>query len=164
MNDVERDAKLSDDEVYRYWLTRSWPEGIGSVLWVMLNPSTADGYKDDATIRRIVGFTRSWGYRQAVVCNLFALRSTNPQMLTRHDDPIGPDNDRWLNHFAECSADAVCAWGAHRMAGERASKVVPLLQRRTALHCLGRTRAGAPCHPLRLANATPLQLWGAGVT
>ena len=53
-------AELSGDRYYRYSLWRQWDEGP-SVLWIMLNPSTADVYVDDPTIRRCVGFAKAWG-------------------------------------------------------------------------------------------------------
>jgi hypothetical protein len=160
---IERDALISDDEVYRYWLTRTWsdwtPDGRDTLLWVMLNPSTADARIDDATIRQVIWFTRAWGYRRAVVCNLFALRATNPHALARHDDPVGPDNDHWLYHHAARAAEIVCAWGAHRAAAGRAEQVTDLLCHYGPVYHLGQTRSGAPRHPCRLSQATAMQLW-----
>ena len=48
-------AVLSDDEQYRYRLTRTWPGLGGAVLFVGLNRSSSDAHVDDATVRRMVG-------------------------------------------------------------------------------------------------------------
>ncbi len=48
------------------------------VVWVMLNPSTADHVHDDPTIRRCMGFARAWGYGGIAVVNLYAWRATDP--------------------------------------------------------------------------------------
>jgi hypothetical protein len=45
-------AVFSGDERYRYRLTRIWEVSRQQVLFVMLNPSTADADKDDQTIRK----------------------------------------------------------------------------------------------------------------
>ena len=50
------DAILSDDRVYRYMLERTWDCRKERVLFVMLNPSTADEKEDDPTITRCLGF------------------------------------------------------------------------------------------------------------
>lgn len=48
-------AVISDCGQYRYALSRGgWMGGKGTVLFVMLNPSTADASEDDPTIRRCV--------------------------------------------------------------------------------------------------------------
>jgi hypothetical protein len=163
-------ATLSPDGVYRYLLTRTWPnhdaEDVDSllrtILFVMLNPSTADALIDDPTVRRIVGFARIWKYNSVQVVNLFALRSSDPDALRRHPDPIGPAND---NHIAEAAVRAdliVCGWGAQPDLRSRDRDVYGLLRSRARapIRCLGLTTGGHPRHPLYLAKKTPLMDYG----
>src|SRR6187455_1128147 len=110
-------AIFSEDRRHRYTLARiirdTEPERDSTVLFVCLNPSTADEVRDDPTIRRCVGYAKRWGFSRLVVCNLFALRSTDPRALYEHPDPIGPANDRHLLDEATRADRVVAAWGAH---------------------------------------------------
>lgn len=149
-----RTAEIDPTGKYRYRLTREWDDSKPSVLWIMLNPSTADALVDDPTIRRCIGFARSWGYGGIVACNLFALRATDPRELKTHPDPVGPDNDRFLDIEYAITARAIAAWGIH--GGERAKDV---LKRLHHLQCLGITKHGHPKHPLyALATLKPTKL------
>ena len=133
---------------YRYRLSRAWLLGEGTVLFVMLNPSTADAEMDDPTVRRCMGFARRWGFQGLVVGNLFAWRATDPRELQRASDPVGPENDR---HLAEMSGGAdvtIVAWGAHDVQRGRASDVLGLLK--GSVEHLGLTKQGHPRHPLYL--------------
>lgn len=162
---IERDARISDCKAYRYWLKRVLmpvpgqnPMLGGRVVWVMLNPSTADAKIDDATIRRVMGFSFAWGYREIIVVNLFALRSTDPAALWKARDPIGPENDRWISDWALLSEKVVAAWGTNGMHLYRDADVRKLISAQGArLYCLGKTKDGAPKHPVRLAGATVLR-------
>lgn len=150
-------AYISEDGVYRYTLTRTWDAHLASVLWVMLNPSTADASIDDPTIRRVLGFSTAWGFGSATVVNAFALRSTDPTALMVHADPIGPENDSVLRTEAERHDFAVCAWGSHGSLRNRHETVLGILREQKCLPmCLGTTKAGMPKHPLYLAAKTPL--------
>ena len=71
---IERSADLSPCGNYRYSLRRLWDEKRPGVLWVMLNPSTADANADDPTVRRCMGYARSWGCGSIEVVNLCAWR------------------------------------------------------------------------------------------
>ena len=81
--------------VYRYLLTRRWGT-VPAMVWIMLNPSTADAFAEDPTIRRCLIFAHREGCGGLTVVNLFALRSTDPKALTRHPDPVGPANDTFI--------------------------------------------------------------------
>src|SRR5262245_52290853 len=103
-------AAFSRCRRYRFALWRRWASGP-QVLFVMLNPSTADEDCDDATIRRCIGFARSWGFGAMAAGNLFALRSTSPTVLKTSRRPVGRGNDAWLVRLQSTSAVVVAAWG-----------------------------------------------------
>lgn len=161
-------AVLSPDGRYRYRLTRRWAAAGPVVRWIMLNPSTADANRDDATIRRCVRFTRRWGYSALVVHNLYALRATDPRELALAVDPVGPDNDRYLRGDVESHLDidlTVCAWGAHPAAAHRAGPVLELLAAAGVRpHALALTASGAPGHPLYLPGDAALVELAGGIS
>jgi len=72
---------ISDCELYRYMLIREWDENLPRTDFIMLNPSTADEYEDDATIRKCISYAKSWGCGSVRVMNLFAIRATNPKYI-----------------------------------------------------------------------------------
>lgn len=159
--EIERSAVISDDGLYRYILERRWDEGEAA-LFVMLNPSTADAEKDDATIRRCVGFARRWGYGALLVGNLYAYRATDPSELDVVEDPIGRENNDYLWHLIRRAGVIVAAWGANPNRGkyvnrERSILWGPLSER---AFCFGTTKDGHPRHPLRIRADTPLQPYG----
>lgn len=147
-----RTAVFSGDDRYRYSLGRVWEPGAPSSCWIMLNPSIADAEQDDPTIRRCVGFARSWGHGSIVVVNLFAMIATYPVYLDRAADPIGPLNDETIIQ-AVTGRRVICAWGncSQRIGCNRIHKLRALLeQTRTTGFCLGFTKFGNPSHPLYL--------------
>lgn len=159
---LERDAVISDCGKYRYLLRRTWDHAKPRALLIMLNPSTADAEVDDATIRSCVRLFKGHGYGSFEVVNLFAFRATDPDELGRAADPIGERNDGVIEAAVNRCDMAVCAWGAHPIAGNRASTVRGLVRRyRPAVFCFGKTKAGAPKHPLYIKTGTPLEAYGA---
>ena len=168
-------ASFSADGIYRYSLLRSWGVETGhgdeaddtsenvpasnSLLFIGLNPSTADAARDDPTIRRCIGFAKQWGHDSLVVCNLFALRSTHPSGLRAATDPVGRvENDRVLATAARGCTRILCGWGnglipgaAAPMMRRRVSDVLALLRevsRPERLCCLHITNQQQPQHPL----------------
>lgn len=149
-------AKISPCGRYRYALGRRWGDG-GTVAFVMLNPSTADATMDDPTIRRCMGFAKTWGYGGLVVANLYAYRATKPADLWKVADPIGPDNDQHLVWVAEGCDQIVAAWGAHAKPDRIAAVLaLPGMDRLTALAL---TKDGQPRHPLYLRGDLTPQPW-----
>lgn len=143
---------------YRYHLHRHFrahPRSI--VLWLMLNPSTADATVLDPTLRRCEGFSRQWGYDGFEVCNIFALRSTDPDALYSHPEPVGARNDQMILAAASMAGVVVCGWGVHGALSGRGEKVRRMLSKVTGrVYCLGVTRDGHPRHPLYMAKSSTL--------
>ena len=158
---VIRDATFSPCGRYRYTLRRQWDESKPSALFVMLNPSTATALLDDPTIRRCIGFAKAWGYGGLLVGNIFAMRSTNPHVLYKADDPIGVDNDVALVNLHHEAVLTVAAWGVHGKLNGRGDRVLQLLVGHAypgrlggPVYCLGTTKEGYPRHPLYIAGDT----------
>lgn len=150
---IDAGATFSDDRTYRYRLWRIWSEIEPAVAFCMLNPSTADETKEDPTIRRCIGFAKSWGYGGVVIVNLFALRSTDPKALYSHPDPVGPDNDGHISSVRETVPEMIAAWGAHGKFMGRGGAVFRTVPMKT----LAWTSDGQPRHPLYLkGNLKPV--------
>ncbi len=149
---MEKGAELSPCKTYRYALWRKWSD-TPPVLFIMLNPSTADESQDDPTIRRCIAFAERWGHGGIIVGNLFALRSPYPNDLQTATDPIGPENNQWLSHLASQSNKVIGAWGNHGSLLNRGEEVATLFPN---MFCFGQTKHGQPRHPLYVAADTPL--------
>ena len=154
--EMDRGADLSPCDQYRYRLWRLSDRTRPAVLFIGLNPSTADAEQDDPTVRRCIGFAKEWGFGGIEVANLFAFRATDPGKLLTAADPVGPDNDAWLARLRSGSPAAVAAWGAHPLARTRANALGSSLR---PLASLGVTKDGAPRHPLYVRKDTPLVVW-----
>lgn len=161
-------CRLDGCRPYRYDLTRVWNPDRPLACWIMMNPSTADAFQLDATLRRCKGFSELWGAGGILVLNMFALRSTDPKPLAAHPDPVGPDNDLVITHHFSAAAPhaigpVILGWGpltklgagARQMMADRAEHLVDLLRSRGARpQCLKRTSDGAPGHPLYISYDT----------
>jgi len=159
-------AIFSPCRTWRYALTREWESPLGdgeelSCLFVCLNPSTADEIDDDPTVRRCIGYAKAWGYSKLTVCNIFALRSTDPKALYTHADPVGPENLAHIAREAVRHELIVAAWGNHgelRGQGVTVRNLLEVLAE--SVHVLGLNLDGQPKHPLYLrADIEPVQLW-----
>lgn len=144
----DRWAALSNSEEYRYTLGRVWDPKGPRVLFVMLNPSTADAEKDDATVRRCIAFAKSWGYGSLEVGNLFAFRARFPKDLRAAQRPIGIDNASALQVMQSRAALTILAWGNHGEFHDQGNKVGRELSLRGKVATLGITKRGQPRHPL----------------
>lgn len=157
-------ALISECGNYRYYLTRAIvdrpPEQVAPLVFVMLNPSTADAELDDATIRRLKGFAKSWRAPGLMVVNLFAYRATEPKKMLQALDPIGPDNDDWIRYAGKIASKVVVAWGANGPT-DRVHEVVSILREchNAPLYCLGVTQSGSPRHPLYVKSDQILIEW-----
>jgi hypothetical protein len=150
-------AVISGDGKYRYHLRRPIAPRGRIATFIMLNPSTADAWVDDPTIRKCIGFCQRWGCGELHVANLFAFRATDPAELRQADDPIGPDNCEWVQRIVDITVNrvspehrgyVVCAWGTHGSYMDQDRTVLGWIEDVCEPMCLGVTQDGHPRHPL----------------
>lgn len=127
------------------------------IVFILLNPSTADEVRDDPTVARCRRFAARWGFSEVIVLNAFAFRSTDPSALRKVNDPVGPENDRvikeaidWISHRK--GGELVCGWGNHGAYLNRSRALRSLLEPYPAL-AFPLTKSGEPGHPLYLPNS-----------
>lgn len=150
-------ALYSPCETYRYGLSRVWDAGLPAVLFVMLNPSTADELKNDPTIERCQRRAVAMGCGSVRIANLFAFRATRPEDLRRAPDPEGPENAALLALWSQEAQMTVAAWGVHGAYLGQAARVAPLLM--GDVRHLGLTKAGHPRHPLYVSYDVKPTAW-----
>lgn len=157
-------AEFSLCGTWRYRLDREFPdvEGTRRIAWLMLNPSTADAFKNDPTVNRTCIWSMEWGFHFSTVINMYAFRSPKPADLWKTPDPIGPLNDRIIRMVVAEAELVICAWGVHAKRGDRAKQVIDTLlaagEPRAKFKALVLTKDGIPGHPLYLPkNPTPFE-------
>lgn len=162
-------AVISACGTYRYRLSRDLGQIGPTVMFVMVNPSTADAEKDDPTIRKCIGFAKKLGGGELLVGNKFAYRATDVRELRKAKDPIGPENDHHLREMMYSADIHICAWGS-------LNKLPEALRRRWTdivriadalrpevghldLSAIGVCDDGHPRHPLMVGYETPVAAW-----
>lgn len=128
---IVRSADIED--CYRWVARRAW--GAGPLVhWNCLNPSAADGKRDDPTMWRMMSFSLRWGFGSMVVTNVYPIISSTTDKLRAWKKtwdwetyenhgmrPWGLDDSSWsafhhnlgiIGEFAEKAEVSVAAWGA----------------------------------------------------
>jgi hypothetical protein len=160
---MNRSAILSPQGSYRYELRRWWGEsGKGLVNFIGLNPSIADAYKDDPTIRRCIGFARDWGYDGLIMTNLYAYRTPEPEQLWKAQRVgIGITGSCNFDHVRSVASEAaivIAAWGTDKKARIQAQHILSLISRdvyaiKISESSTSKDRFGlSPLHPLYLSK------------
>jgi hypothetical protein len=157
---LDNPCHFSPDRRHRYSLVHRWNPLFGDrlILWIGLNPSTADEAQLDPTLTRIRAFSQREGFDGFWMANLFALRTPYPKEMMADPDPVGPENDAALLDAANRCEKIVAAWGVCGEFQARADAVVRLFAGRE-LWCLGTTQDGHPRHPLYVAGRQALVRW-----
>ena|GEM_PF-126892 len=156
---MRTDAIFSPDRKYRYALYRIWNEKKPFVMFVGLNPSTANEKTNDPTVARCVRFADSWDYGGMVMTNTFAYVSTDPNALLAIPDTIGLENNSYLAKTAKEAGIIVCAWGYFPRHIARQTEVLNMLRSIHPVYHLGLTKEGWPRHPLYLKKDVQPQEW-----
>ncbi len=157
-----RTALISRGDQYRFTLTRIWDRDKPKACIIMLNPSTADASKDDATIRALIRLLTALDYGGFEVVNLFSFRATDPKELATVWHPTGGMTNQCITNAIDQCDVVVCAWGAHKyvLQSKRGIEVLKLINSVGVISmCFGTTKSGAPKHPLYLKTGTELELY-----
>jgi hypothetical protein len=163
---MTRRVVFSECGLYRYLLEHDFG-GNGPVISLgMVNPSLADGKKNDPTMTKVDGFAMRMGASKVRVWNPFALIAKDVRDLRDAADPIGPENDTHIAHAVRDADIHIVAWGPlsklPRPLRSRWKDVVTvLIEAGGKPMCWGTALDGHPRHPLMLAYATPLVPWSA---
>ncbi len=153
----ETGAIFDKTQEYRYVLWRTWDQNAPRITFIMLNPSTANEFENDPTIRRCISFAKQWGFGSLGVVNLFAYRATNPIEIYTVDDPIGKENDLHILRELEKTELVILAWGTKGAYLNRDKNVLDMLSS-FDLFAIDISKEGHPKHPLYLkGDSTPVR-------
>ena len=162
------DARMSDDNLHRLWLSRVWDPELPLVHFIAMNASTADARRDDPSVRRMMGFAQDWVYGGFILTNVCSLRTQHPRIMLA---AVRCGAYAWQQHQENlevieaqiaCTAIDVIAWGADGAKirfGEKAlfDDVIALLAKHDRVpHALGVTMSGQPRHPLYVKRGVAL--------
>ena len=128
---MESRAVISNSGLYRYELHREWDIDKGKVLFIMLNPSTADGWENDLTTIRCMNFAKKWGYGGIMIGNIYPFRAKRPKDLRKwlrqdrdsnYKTGLGityarNENKNHVYEMVEQADIVVCAWGCNYKGG-----------------------------------------------
>lgn len=164
INNGQRSAIISACGLYRLRLDRVIANGGRVAAYFGVNPSKADGLIDDATIRKLYGFSERIDVGRFMVGNKFAYRATDVDELRRAADPVGPSNNTHLLVMMKEADILVACWGPlgklpKHLRGRWKDLVKYAADVGKPLHCFGVTADGQPRHPLMLSYSTPLEVW-----
>lgn len=150
---ILKGAIFSDDGKYRYTLWRVWNPLKDMLLYIGLNPSTANGLSNDPTVTRNIRRAYDNGFGGLFHGNLHGLISSNPSILLTDPVPVGELNDYYLKQMIEISKCQLCGWGSFGPVKKRAPIVLAMCKEP---YCLGFNKDGQPKHPLYVSYDVPM--------
>lgn len=154
INYVGKGAIFSEDRKHRFALHRVWDLSLSTIMFVGLNPSTANGNDDDPTIRKVVKFAKDWGWGGVTMVNCFSFVSTDPNGLDTKD--MLERNDIVIKQEGDKAAIIIFAWGNWDVVVEN-SRDIALTQMFPHAKCLIKNKNGSPRHPLYVpGNTVPI--------
>jgi hypothetical protein len=123
---LHKSAEFSVDGRHRSKLERDWtPDGEepSTILFIGMNPSTAEANLDDRTCQKEQKFSRRDGYTRYLKGNILDYRLTDSKQLSTIEEPV---SDRNLSAILEMAEEAevivLCC-------GQMKSKFHPIIQR-----------------------------------
>lgn len=146
----DRGAVFSRCRKYRFMLWRFWDNSKPKVMFIGLNPSTANESENDNTIKKVIKIARNNGFGGVYMLNCFPYISTQPGDMvdfyeTDFHDYEDMENMHTLLDVSKRCSEVVFAWGNFKVAIERGKAIAGYFPIAKALHI---NRNGSPKHPL----------------
>lgn len=160
MPGVKGDAVFSDREhrqLMRRWTGDAFPDRY--IMFIGMNPSTADATVNDPTCAREWTFAKREGYSAMVKANVGDYRATDPKMLLAPGVVAVSEANLPAIRAAAARADRVvlCHGKLNKALVAGGKSVVDALRAdEVELWCFGTNADGSPKHPLYLRTDTPL--------
>ncbi len=148
-------AEFSTCRNYRYALWRIWDDSRPLVMFIGLNPSTANETDNDPTIKSVCRIAKYNGYGGVYMMNCFAYISTDPKLL-KHNPMSDEWNDLMLTAIARVCKDVVFSWGNFDVVASvgRDRELIEMFPHALSLHT---NKNGSPKHPLYCkGNSVPM--------
>lgn len=161
MPGVKGDATFSADgrhrQIMRRWLGDSFPDRY--ILFIGMNPSTADATVNDPTCAREWSFAQREGYTGMAKGNVGDYRATHPKMLLMPGIVAVSEANLPSLRAAAAGADRVvlCHGKLNKALAAAGAELVQTLRNDgIKLWCFGTNADGSPKHPLYLRADTQL--------
>lgn len=143
---MKKGANFSSNRKYRYALWRIWDDTKPLVMFIGLNPSTANEKENDPTIRSCERIAKANEFGGFYMVNCWAYISTDRTKLKTNPLTEGW-NDTMITVIAHKCKEVVFAWGSFSVVKElgRDMELAEMFPNAKALHI---NKDGSPKHPL----------------
>jgi len=151
---IDQGAIFSTDRKHRHYLWRIWDDENPMVMFIGLNPSTANESENDPTIKSVIRISKANGYGGVYMMNCWSYIATKPENLIIHPEETA-GNDDLLKTIGKRCLNIVFAWGNFKIVRDtgRDKELLEMFPRALALHI---NKNGTPKHPLYCKSDTKL--------
>ena len=140
-------AVFSENEKYRYMLSKVWDENKPKAVMIGINPSKATHLKGDNTATNAMNYFIDNGYGTMIIVNLFAFMSTKIEGLSKREKLYEDLNNDYIKKACEEADMVLVAWGYGKEHSDRKQEVVKILnQYRHKVKCFKTKANKKPCH------------------
>jgi hypothetical protein len=153
LNVIEREslitvkAVFSENEKYRYMLTKVWDKDKPKALMIGINPSKATHLKSDNTATNAMNYFIDSGYGTMIIVNLYSFMSTKTEGLSKRDEIYEAINNEYIKKACKEADMVLVAWGYAQEYIDRKRQVDEILnQYRHKVKCFRTKENKKTCH------------------
>lgn len=149
-------ANFSPCRKYRFALWRIWDTSKPLVMFIGLNPSTANETEADPTIKSVIRIAKHNGFGGVYMMNCYPMVSTDPSKLLTNSYPMEViENELLLVIASQKCSEVVFAWGNFKVVQDtgRDQELIKLFPNAKAIAV---NKNGSPKHPLYCRSNSPL--------